>query len=212
MVSQQQISAQKLLTDAVVYVAMGASDALGVGSDRPQAQGYVPLIASKLPRGSRTINLGINGIHLHQALKLELPQALNTQPQLITIWLVANDFATGTPDDDYMQDMRSLLKQLRTGTQARIVMANLPDLTQLPCYNSLSASDRAQMRQSTEKWNVRIGQIAAQYQVTIVDLYGSGSEITAHPQYISTDGFHPSAAGYSRLAHYFWSGISQDGT
>jgi acyl-CoA thioesterase I len=207
---QQPVSAQKLLSDPAVYVAMGASDALGVGCEKPGSQGYVPLIGGKLPAGSRTINLGVDGIHLHQALKQELPQALSAQPQLVTIWLVANDFTAGTLDDDYMQDLQNLLKQLRMKTRARVVMANLPDLSLLPSYARLSADDQKRMRQSIEHWNARMGQIATRYQVTMVDLYSRGSEITAHPQYISSDGFHPSAAGYSRLAYYFWSGISRD--
>src|SRR5690242_10978437 len=75
----------------VTYVALGASDAVGVGSNVPGAQGYVPLVAAHLPKGSHLINLGISGIHLHEALSQELPLALSTSPNLVTIWLVAND-------------------------------------------------------------------------------------------------------------------------
>jgi lysophospholipase L1-like esterase len=34
----------------------------------------------------------------------------------------------------------------------------------------------------------------------LVDLYSGWAELAAHPDYISADGFHPSSAGYRRLA------------
>src|SRR5690242_13196382 len=43
----------------ITYVALGASDAVGVGSNQPGAQGYVPLVAARLPKGSHLLNLGI---------------------------------------------------------------------------------------------------------------------------------------------------------
>src|ERR1700694_3163453 len=54
-------------TGPITYVALGASDAVGVGSNQPGSQGYVPLLAERLPKGSHLVNLGISGIHLHQA-------------------------------------------------------------------------------------------------------------------------------------------------
>src|SRR5579864_7563853 len=110
----------------VTYVALGASDAVGVGSNSPGSQGYVPLIAAHLPKGSHLINLGISGIRLHRALMQELPLTLTISPDLVTIWLVANDFVDGVPYDAYMRDLNTLLQQLHTNTHALIVMANLP--------------------------------------------------------------------------------------
>src|SRR5438128_3338866 len=81
----------------VTYVALGASDAVGVGSNSPGSQGYVPLVAAHLPKGSHMINLGISGERLHNALTEELPIALSTSPELVTVWLVANDFVGGVP-------------------------------------------------------------------------------------------------------------------
>jgi acyl-CoA thioesterase I len=207
-VADQPVSAQQILSGPVVYVALGASDAVGVGSSKPATQGYVPLLSHHLPQGSHTINLGVSGIHLHDALTQELPIALTTNPKLITIWLVANDFVANVSYDSYMQDLNTLLQRLRQGTQARIVMANLPDLTLLPDFSHLSNAQKTQMRAQIQRWNARIATLAQQYHVTIVDLFAENSQITSHPQYISGDGFHPSAAGYTQLANYFWSAIT----
>lgn len=193
----------------ITYVALGASDAVGVGSSLPGSQGYVPLIAKHLSRGSRLVNLGISGIRLHEALDQELPVALSTSPDLITIWLVTNDFVGGISYDHYMHDLNTLLAQLRTNnSQARIVMANLPDLTRLPAFKNQKASQKAHTLQEIKRWNAQIAREAAQYQVVLVDLYSHDSQLTAHPEYISSDGFHPSAQGYIQLANYFWQAAS----
>jgi acyl-CoA thioesterase-1 len=202
------VSGQQLIADGpVTYVALGASDAVGVGSSKPGMQGYVPLISQRLPKGSRLVNLGISGVRLHQALQQELPIALSTSPNLVTIWLVTNDFVGGVSYDNYMRDLNSLLKQLRAGTHARIVMGNLPDLTRLPSFARLNAEQKAKMLAGIKRWNANISKLGAQYSVSIVDLFAQGSQLTAHPEYVSGDGFHPSAAGYRQLANSFWTAI-----
>ncbi|GCF09064.1 hypothetical protein KDI_26280 [Dictyobacter arantiisoli] len=180
---------------------------MGVGSNQPGSQGYVPLITDHLSHDSHTLNLGISGIKIHAALQQELPLALSTNPQLITIWLVTNDFIGGVPYASYMQDLNTLLNQLRTSTQARIVMANLPDVTRLPLLAHLDATKKAALQHEVQRWNAQIAILAHQYHVTLVDLSAHNSQITAHPEYISGDGFHPSAAGYVQLANFFWSAI-----
>ncbi|HLX59289.1 MAG TPA: GDSL-type esterase/lipase family protein [Ktedonobacteraceae bacterium] len=204
---QAQPTAAGFLSKPVVYVALGASDAVGVGSNVPVSQGYVPLVAAHLPKGSHALDLGISGIQLRDALTAELPLALSTSPDLITVWLVANDFIGGVTYDDYMQNLGTLLSQLRGRTHARIFMADLPDLTRLPAFAGDTAAQKAQMLQEIQRWNAGIAQQAARYGVTLVDLFSHGSEITAHPEYISGDGFHPSPAGYARLANLFWQAI-----
>ena len=195
------------ISGPITYVALGASDAVGVGSNQPGSQGYVPLLAARLPKGSHSINLGISGIHLHEALNEELPLALATSPQLVTIWLVANDFVGGVTYSDYVHDLNTLLSQLRVHTHASLAMANLPDLTRLPAFSGQTAAQKAQMLQQIQHWNAGIATLATQYNVTLVDLYSHGSQLTTHPEYISGDGFHPSPSGYVQLADIFWQAI-----
>ena len=206
--AQAEPTAVNVLSKPLVYVALGASDAVGIGSDTPVSQGYVPLVAARLPKGSHALDLGVSGIHLREALTAELPLALSTSPDLITIWLVANDFIGGVSYNEYMQDLATLLSQLHSGTHAHIFMANLPDLTRLPAFSGDTAAEKAQMLREIERWDAGIAQQAGRYGVTLVDLLRHGSEITAHPEYISGDGFHPSPAGYAQLATVFWQAIA----
>ncbi len=196
-----------VFSSPITYVALGASDAVGVGSSEPGSQGYVPLIAARLPLGSHALNLGISGIRLHEALSEELPLALSTSPQLITIWLVANDFVDGVSYQSYISDLNTLLQQIRAKTQARVVMANLPDLTRLPAFSNETRAQKTRQLEAIDQWDQGIAQVAARYEVALVDLLQDGSELTDHPGYISGDGFHPSAQGYVRLAQLFWQTI-----
>ncbi len=191
-----------------MYVALGASDAVGVGTSRPGSQGYVPLLTQRLPQGSRTVNLGVSGIHLHEALDQELPTALSTSPQLVTIWLVANDFVGGVSYESYMQDLENLLQQLQSGTQARLVMGNLPDLSLLPTFSRNTSEQKQHMRDEIGRWNSRIAELANHYNVRLVDLFAQNSQLTSHPEYVSADGFHPSSEGYKQLAASFWQAIN----
>lgn len=202
-----QPTQSSILNRPVTYVALGASDAVGVGSSSPGSQGYVPLLAAHLAKGSHLINLGISGIRLHEALSKELPLALSTSPDLITIWLVANDFIDGVTYDDYVHDLNILLQQLHTKTHARLVMANLPDLTRLPAFANQTPGQKTQTRAEIAQWNTGIAQLAARYGTVLVDLFSLGSQLTAHPEYVSIDGLHPSPSGYVQLANLFWLAI-----
>jgi lysophospholipase L1-like esterase len=91
-------------------------------------------------------------------------------------------------------------------------MANLPDLTLLPFYAHKSTTQKTQARQEIQHWNTQIAVLAQKYNISLVDLYKSNSQITAHPDYISKDGFHPSTTGYAQLADDFWAAIDNPNT
>src|SRR5438046_230776 len=68
------------LRPPLTYVALGASDAAGVGVEDPQRDGWVPVLSRQLPQPTRLINLGIPGVRLFEALEVELPPALEAKP------------------------------------------------------------------------------------------------------------------------------------
>ncbi len=205
-----------LLLFLVVALLCSACATTGTTSDTnlsaPHTAAALPPTIIHIPAGPITYvshlpNLGISGIHLHDALSEELPIALSTSPELVTVWLVANDFVGGVPYDAYIHDLNTLLGQLHSNTHASLVMANLPDLTRLPTFANQTPAQKAQMLANIQRWNVGIVAAAARYGVTLVDLFSHGSQLTAHPEYISGDGFHPSPAGYVQLANLFWQAI-----
>jgi acyl-CoA thioesterase I len=198
----------------VVYVAIGASDAVGVGADDPNTQGYIPVLISRLPKYSQVLNLGVSGYTLHQALQGEVPQALADHPTLVTIWLVGNDFRGCVPLQQYAADLDSLLGQLQTHTTARVFVANAPDFSQLPVFQQgaqgaascIVGQPATAIRALAQQWNAVINPLVAKHGDVLVDLFSS--DLASHPDFVSSDGFHPSSAGYFALANLFWAQIT----
>lgn len=201
-------------TDSTVYVAIGASDARGVGASDPNKTAYVPLLISRLPKHASVLNLGVNGYTVHEALVNELPEALAAHPTLVTVWLVGNDFRQCTPLSDYQRDLDTLLGQLESQTHAQVFVANAPDMSLLPAIRSgggnlaacLQGQQPAQIRALVQQWNTVIDAVVAKHHQVLVDLFHS--DLASHPEYIASDGFHPSDAGYRVLADLFWRAIT----
>src|SRR5262249_7245862 len=103
-----------------LYVAIGASEGVGTGARNRSSEGWVPLLAGKMPAGTRLANLGIGGLRINQALDQVLPVAVDLQPSVVTVWLAVNDLADGVPLASYRADLDTLLGTLARETQARV--------------------------------------------------------------------------------------------
>jgi lysophospholipase L1-like esterase len=187
------------------YVAIGASDAYGIGTDDPDRESWPTVLAGLLGPHTHLINLGIPGEIVSQSLSMELPVALASQPNVITVWLAVNDLVDDIPLATYQVALRQLLVSLRDRTRARIFVGNIPDLTLLPHFFTY---DPVALTSQVERWNSAIAYICAQVGVTLVDIHAAWESLIYHPDYISSDGFHPSAAGARQLAQLFYSSIN----
>jgi lysophospholipase L1-like esterase len=190
------------------YVALSASDGYGIGTDDPDRDNWPSVLSGDLGRPVHLVNLGIPATTAGQAIKTELPVALDAQPDLITVWLAANDFADGVPLETYSHQLHSLLASLRQGTHARMFVGNLPNLALLPRFEGM---DAAALEAQVRAWNSAIAGDSRDEGATLVDLYAGWTELARHPEYISSDGFHPSTAGAERLAEIFLAAIRQSG-
>ncbi len=184
------------------YVAIGASETFGIGSDDPYTENWPTDLAGMLGSHVHLINLGIPGIRIHDALNIELPIALDSHPDLVTIWLAVNDLATNVPVDSYSHDLDSVLSRLQANApHARILVANVPDLTLLPYFKTF---DPLVLLSRVHAYNAAIASIVQQHHVILVDLTQQNYNIKAHPEYISDDGLHPNDLGYVQIAKVFY--------
>jgi len=200
-------------TGPYTYVAIGASDAVGIGATCASSDGYVPLLGKLMPKNTHVVNLGISGITIDRASTIELPTAIKDQPNIITIWLSANDFRAmqqgGTPTlATYNQELDAFLMALQTQTKAQVFVGNLPDLTKLPAFQH-SKIPLTTTADENAAWNDAIATTVAKDGAVLVDLYHAN--IADHPEYIWIDGFHPSSLGYIQLANAFWTVIQAHG-
>ena len=181
------------------YVALGASDAVGVGARDPATEGWVPRFGARLGADVRVVNLGISGSTLSQALDEQLGPAVDAQPDIVTVWLAVNDLNARVPLQGYAADLDMLLGQLET-THARVLVGNVPDLGGLAAYRGI---DPRPLKAEVDRWNLVIADTVARHGATLVDLYSTWQEVALHPEYLSADGFHPSSEGYQALADLF---------
>lgn len=183
----------------LTYVAIGASDAVGVGTLHPETEGWVPQFGASLGPDTRVVNLGVSGSTASQALAEQLSPALDAQPDVVTVWLAVNDLNARVPLPEYSASLDRLLAAFE-GTGARVLVGNVPDLTPVAAY---SGTDPVLLAQEIDRWNAAIAAIAARHGAEVVDLHAHWREVAAHPEYVGADGFHPSREGYARLAQLF---------
>lgn len=184
-----------------VYMALGASDATGVGA-LPLTEGYVYLIDRELERripGVFLINLGVPGARIDLIKEqVRVAKQLGTRANLVTLWTGANDLVHGDDPRTFQEDLRFLLHAVRDSISKNIVVANLPDLTQLPRFqttpNPTVTLDRV------KAFNRVIEQEAASVDASIVNLF---AKPVREELIFDIDGFHPNDAGHRELARLF---------
>src|SRR3989441_7820275 len=120
----------------VVYAAIGASETYGIGAGNPRQAWPQVFTDDVLPRSAVLHNFGIPGATTAQALLDEVPAALAVHPTVVTVWLNVNDLINGVAAPDYESQLRQVLRALRRSGQALGLVANTPDLAQLPAYRA----------------------------------------------------------------------------
>ncbi len=195
----------------ITYAAIGASDVVGVGANDPDHENWTSVLHSYMPEGTRFIRLGRSGITLREANTLEIPEAIATRPDIVTLWCCVNDATSGVSLTSYLEDLKTALTRLTKETQATISLLNLPDLSIL-ARDAAAPEQRALIQGGVQQWNTSIADMATSYgdRVRLIDLYPVSKEVLAHPEYIAPDHFHPSTIGYKRLADLVWNSIQDD--
>jgi lysophospholipase L1-like esterase len=183
------------------YVAIGASDTVGVGSLDPANGSWPSRVAALLPAGSTYRNLGVSGSLAAQAQRDQLPVALREQPSVVTVWLAVNDLNAQIPPATYGASLGAIVDGLVAGTGARIFVGNVPDLRAVPVYAAL---DPLVLLALVQSYNAQVTAVAAKHagRVTVVDLFSGSADLTSQIT-VAGDGFHPSDAGYVLIAGRF---------
>ena len=241
--------------DTISYLAMGASDAVGVGSsviclgviECPNGTSYVYVLQRALRNAGKTVNVtnvGVPGAVMSpaiQALTRQIGRSdvianmienqsifVTATTTHITIFAGGNDanaiaqaIRAGVPGSDTPNDRRAyidrqlaqwgtdledLIRRIRTRSpNARIVAYNLPNLAALRYVASLSTTEKSILQRIAVGLSDRTNALTAQ-NVLVVDLMCE-PRLYADAN-VSSDGFHPSDAGYRLMADLAFSAMA----
>jgi lysophospholipase L1-like esterase len=190
------------LSSGIKYVAIGASDTVGVGASDPAKGSWPALVASHLPAGSPPyVNLGVSGSLAVQAVTQQLPGAIAQKPSLVSVWLAVNDLNATIEPASFALSLGEIVDALVQKTGATIFVGNVPDLRAVPAYASI---DKERLLAGIQSYNDPIALLAGRYpgRVYVVDLF-TGSAALVVSGTVSADGFHPSDEGYQLIADRF---------
>ena len=191
----------------IVYVALGDSTGSGVGA---REGGYVARLFKRIEErraGSKLNNLCVSGATTEDVMRGQLERGVAANPDLVTVGIGINDIGHGFTLDQFSRNYEQILKTLKEKTRARIVVTNLPDISSAP---RIPGPMRNQYQQQIVQFSRKLEEIASRHGVNVFDIYTiTTEELASHPEYFSSDGFHPSDAGYEMWAQQMWPAIAK---
>jgi len=186
----------------IVYVALGDSTGAGVGA---RNGGYVARLFNHIQEhrpGSELANLCVSGATTDDILRGQLQPGIGKSPDLVTVGIGINDIGHGLTIEQFTKNYDDILSALKENTEAAIVVTNIPDVSTAP---RIPGALRAGYQRQIEQFNQRLEEIARRHEVTIFDIFTiTRRELASHPEYFSSDGFHPSDEGYELWAEQMW--------
>jgi len=180
------------------FAVLGDSIAYGQGAAKPADTAAARLAAGLTGRGIDT-DLRVYAVPgaRSEGLAAQLKQALPWRPQLALIIIGANDLTRLIPPPQAAAQLGAAVRQLRAAG-AEVVVAPAPDLSVVPWVPP-------QMRPVVQAGSAALHQAQAQASLAagahVADIgMSSAAGFAADPSLFSADRFHPSSAGYARIA------------
>ena len=179
------------------YVALGDSYTIGTNvgeSDRWPNQ-LVAALHDHVPL-QLVANLGVNGYSSADLIRVELPQLVGLEPDLVSVLIGVNDVVRGVPLDRYGDQVEQIINSiLETVPANRLVIVSVPDYTLTP--SGAGFGDVQQQRGAIDEANTIMREAADRHGVQFVDISSVANRVSAEPSFVAGDGLHPSGAQYA---------------
>ena len=184
-----------------LYVAMGDSFTAGTGCRAGEA--WPERLANRLRSTSPALelrNLAVHGATSSEVLG-QLPEALELEPDLVSVVCGAND-VLGTTRPDAREYARRLdtifLRLVRANPVVRVVTATAPERWD---FLGLGPRTTARVARGVAEVNSATRAVARAHGVACLDVAGHPG--LSQAENFSADGLHPSALGHRRAADGF---------
>jgi lysophospholipase L1-like esterase len=186
----------------ITYLALGDSTGVGVGSK--SGRSYVDRLFDQINRerpGSSVVNRSQIGADAQQVLGEQMTVLSIVNPSLVTLEIGANDLLRHARKKEFAKRYESIVAGLRRRATRTIILMNIPDFSRSPV---VSPNARHSTRRRIAAFNKRIEIIGRKYRVAVVDLYARTPAFSRDPARVSSDGIHPSDAGYEFWTRAVW--------
>jgi acyl-CoA thioesterase-1 len=191
----------------ITYAALGDSTGSGVGATEG---GYVARLFKRIVTHrpeSKLTNQCFSGATTSDVLREQLDPGVRANPDLVTLGIGINDIGHGLSRGEFSKNYDEILTRLRNNTRATIVVTNIPDISSAP---RIPGGMSRQYHQLIVEFNGDLAKIAAAHGVIVFDIYTiTHQRLPSHPEYFSSDGFHPSDQGYELWAEQMWPTIAR---
>lgn len=174
---------------------------MGIGADDPDTEAWPVVLHRRLPEGSLLHRLGVSGSVAEEAIIDQVPHAEAIAPNLITVWLVINDFRNGVSLADYRRHLDEIVgRAVRTGSL--VLVGNMPDLVGMPEFATTHPDE---LRILVRSWNAAIEDVVVTHGAVLVDLLAASEGLDEDKSLLlsAEDRFHPSTLGHLAIAEIF---------
>lgn len=204
-----------------IYAAVGASETAGWGAGNFKTESWPSVFLELALPEFKLVNLGLPGATVERAIERELPKLERAEPDVVTVWLNANDILQGVTPASYKRDLNRLLRRINETGPEQILVANTPPLDTLPAYRAClpdspedgpfcflgnSLPPPSEMRALVNRYNGIIKRSVKLNEATLIDLHASAREaqkLGTDAALVSGDGLHPSTEGHRAIAESF---------
>lgn len=181
-------------------VILGDSLSAGTGATATEnTLGYlIGKMQSEKFKGVRVSIWAKPGATTADVIKFQLRGAFTENPDVVTLLIGINDIHDLKPYAEYSENYKTILTELSTKTQSKIILFTIPflgsDKTLIFPYNYI-------LKYRTNQFNRVIKTYCNFPNVSCIDLYTETElKFKFNPAFYSEDGFHPSDIGYKLWA------------
>jgi len=191
----RELSAREAATRLSLYAALGDSFSVGTGCERAEA--WPEQLAEALRAHHPSLefrNLAVEGATSAEVAAQQLSQAIELEPDLVTVVCGANDVLRSTRPDvqAYVRSLAAILRRLTHAVPGvRILTATAPERWD---FLELGPRTRARVESGISRINRATRGIASAYAIPCLD--AADHPGLADPANFSSDGLHPSAVGH----------------
>ncbi len=198
MITIYSCTTKTIAQQTIRFVSLGDSYTAGTGADEEQS--WPVLLTKHLGENKINIeliaNAGVSGRTTQGLINYSLPILDDTKPTFVTLLIGVNDWIIGVDTITFQKNLIYIIEQVQKQLpdKSKLVLITLPDFSVTPSGKNYSHG--RDVSKGISEFNKIIRTEANKRKLKIAELFESSKKMGTNPDWVSTDGLHPSAKGY----------------